>query len=259
MRCLWRAQLNDHLSRSLASLFANLCYFIACLKMKVRILSQGQVQGRLPKWERDPVETSRSHQILKLQWSLTVKSQGSAPPTLKGLLPRANHSDRKGIINPTRHPGLLTTLKEWKLTQKNFWMWVRNSVIFFLPVHLDVYIKTKHWGFHGGSVVKNPPANAEVQFSSVAQSCLTLCNPMTCSTPHLPVHCQLPEFTQTHVHWVGDAVQPSHPLSSPSPAFSLSQHQGLFKWISSSYQVAKVLEFRLQHQSLQWIFRTDLL
>ena len=68
------------------------------------------------------------------------------------------------------------------------------------------------------------------------------------------------EFTQTHVHWVGDAIQPSHPLSSPSPpAFSLSQHQGLFQWVSSSHQVAKVLGFQLQHQSFQWIPRTDLL
>ena len=75
-----------------------------------------------------------------------------------------------------------------------------------------------------------------IQFSSVAQSCPTLCNPMNCSTPGLPFHCQLPEFTQTHVHWVGDAMQPSHPLSSPSPpAFNLSQHQGLFQWISSSH------------------------
>ena len=81
-----------------------------------------------------------------------------------------------------------------------------------------------------------------VQFSSVAQSCLTLCNSMNCSMPGLPVHPQLLEFTQTHVHWVGDATQPSHPLSSPSPpALKLSQHQGLFKWVSSSYQVAKVL------------------
>ena len=81
------------------------------------------------------------------------------------------------------------------------------------------------------------------QFSSVAQSCPTLCAPMNGSTPGLPVHHQLPEFTQTHVHWVSDAIQPSHPLSSPSPpAFSLSQHQGLFKWVSSSHQVAKVLE-----------------
>ena len=76
-----------------------------------------------------------------------------------------------------------------------------------------------------------------LQFSSVAQLCLTLCNPMDCSTPGLPVHHQHPDFTWTHVHWVDDAIQPSHPLSFPSPpTFSLSQHQGLFKWISSSYQ-----------------------
>ena len=85
-----------------------------------------------------------------------------------------------------------------------------------------------------------------------------LCNPMDCSTPGPPVHQQLQEFTQTHVHWVSDAIQTSHPLSFPSPpAFNLSQHQGLFKWISSSHQLAKVLEFQLQHQSFQWIFRID--
>ena len=101
---------------------------------------------------------------------------------------------------------------------------------------------------------------SRVQYSSVVQSCLTLCDPMECSTPGLPVHRQLPEFTQTHVHWVGYAIQPSHPLSSPSPpALNLSQHQGLFKWVSSSHQVAKVLEFQLQHQSFLWIFRTDIL
>ena len=99
-----------------------------------------------------------------------------------------------------------------------------------------------------------------IQFSSVTQSCLTLCDPMDCSTPGLPVHHQLLEFTQTHVHWVGDAIQPSHPLSSPSPpAFNLSQHQGLFKWVISLHQVAKLLEFQLQHQSFQWTPRTDLL
>ena len=99
-----------------------------------------------------------------------------------------------------------------------------------------------------------------VQFSSVAQSCPTLCDPMNRSTPGLPVHHQLPEFTQTHVHRVGDAIQPSPPLSSPSPpALNLSQHQGLFKWVSSSHQGAKVLEFQPQHQSFQWIFRTDFL
>ena len=101
---------------------------------------------------------------------------------------------------------------------------------------------------------------SSIQFSSVAQSCPTLCNPMNRSTPGLPVHHQLPESTQTHVYWVGDAIQPSHPLSSPSPsAFNLSQHQGLFKWVSSLHQVAKVLEFQLQHQSFPWIFSTDFL
>ena len=102
--------------------------------------------------------------------------------------------------------------------------------------------------------------SSSVQFSSVSQSCPTLSDPMDHSTPGLPVHYQLLELTQTHVHWVGDAIQPSHPLSSPSPpAFNLSQNQGLFKWVSYFHQVAKVLEFQLQHQSFQWTLRTDLL
>ena len=96
-------------------------------------------------------------------------------------------------------------------------------------------------------------------FSSVAQSCLTLCNPINCSTPGLPVHHQLPEFSQIHAHRFGDAIQPSH-LSSPSPpAPNPSQHQGLFQWGNSSHEVAKVLEFQPQHQSFQWTPKTDLL
>ena len=99
-----------------------------------------------------------------------------------------------------------------------------------------------------------------VRFSSVAQSCPTLCDPMSLSMPGLPVHHQLLEFTQTHVHWVGDAIQPYHSLSSPSPpAPNPSQHQGLFQWVNSLHEVAKVLEFQLQHQSFQWTPRTDLL
>ena len=102
--------------------------------------------------------------------------------------------------------------------------------------------------------------NKLVQFSSVAQSCPIICDPMNCSTPGCPIHCQLQESTQTHVHWVGDAIQPSHALSSPSPpALNLSQHQGLLKWVSSSHQVAKVLEIQLQHHSFQWTPRTHLL
>ena len=102
------------------------------------------------------------------------------------------------------------------------------------------------------TVVKAPH-----QFSSVAQSCLTLGDPMDCSTPGLPVLHHLPELAQTHICWVGDAIQPSHPLSSPPSTFSLSQHQGLFQGVSSSHQVAKVLGFQLQHQSFQWTFRTN--
>ena len=122
-----------------------------------------------------------------------------------------------------------------------------------------------------------------IQFSSVQSlSRVRLCNPMDYSTPGLPVHHQLLEFAQTHVHWVSDAIQPSHPLSSPSPSAlnlsqhqglfqwvgslhqvakalssNLSQHQGLFQWVGSSHQVAKVLELRHQYHSFQWIFRVE--
>ena len=102
-------------------------------------------------------------------------------------------------------------------------------------------------------------------FSSVTQSCPTLHDPMDCSMPGFLVHHQLPELAQTHVHRVSDAIQPSHPLLSPSlpkekiVSFNLSQHRGLFQRVSSLHQVAKVLEFQLQHQSFQWIFRTDFL
>ena len=131
--------------------------------------------------------------------------------------------------------------------------------------------KTKSRDFPGGPVVKTPAANARgmgsslvgelrshmLQFSSVAQSYLTLCDPKDCSMPGFPVHHQLLEPTQTCVHWVSDAIQPSHSLSSPSPpAFNLCLHQDLFKWVSSSQQMEE-LEF--QNQSFQWIFRTDCL
>ena len=97
-----------------------------------------------------------------------------------------------------------------------------------------------------------------IQFSSFVQSCSTLCNPMNCSTPGFPVQRQLLELIQTHVHWVGDDIQPSHPLLSPSPpAFNLSHHQGLFQWVSSLHQMVKGLE--LQHQSFQRICRTGFL
>ena len=101
---------------------------------------------------------------------------------------------------------------------------------------------------------------ALVQFSSVTQSCPTLCDAMNCSTPGLPIYHQLPEFTQTHIHRISDAIQPSHPLSFPSPpAPNPFQHQRLFQWVNSLHEVAKVLEFQLQHHSFQSNPRADLL
>ena len=93
----------------------------------------------------------------------------------------------------------------------------------------------------------------------VAQLCLTLCDPTDCSTPGFSLLHHFPKLIQTHAHWVGDTIQPSHPLLSPSPAFNLSQHQDLFQWVNSLHQVTKVLGPQPQHQSLQWIFRADFL
>ena len=126
-----------------------------------------------------------------------------------------------------------------------------NYFLFLCIMH------STHYHLHYYATVHLTPVF--IQFTSVTQSCPTLCNPIDCSMPGLPVHHQLKQFTQTQVHWVSDAIQPSHPLLATSPAFNLSQHQGLFRWVSSLHQVAKVLEFQLQHQSFQWIFRTDFL
>jgi len=124
---------------------------------------------------------------------------------------------KKDLHDPDNHDGVTTHLE---------------------PDILECEVK---WAF--GSITMN---KVSVQFSSVAWSCPTLCDPMNHSTPGLPVHHQLLEFTQTHVHQVSDAIQPSHPLSSPSPpAPNPSQHQSLFQGVNSSHEVAKVLEFQL--------------
>ena len=110
-------------------------------------------------------------------------------------------------------------------------LWGKHKSTFYLTPYLSLNFFWKE------------TQSTSVQFSSVTPFCPTLCDPMGCSMPSLPVHHQLPEITQTHVHWVSDSIQPSHPLSSPSPpTFNLSQHQGLFKWVSSSHQVAKSTE-----------------
>ena len=119
--------------------------------------------------------------------------------------------------------------------------------VILVPLAQDASSRCPHSSLKKGETRKGGP----LPLNSVQSlSRVQLCNPINRSTPGLPVHHHLPESTQTHVHWVDDAIQPSHPLSSPSPpALNLSQHQGLFKWVSSLHQVAKVLEFQLQHQS----------
>ena len=143
--------------------------------------------------------------------------------------------------------------------------WIRSCQINLHPRKIHCFsreVLSLFW--MKGRVTKNHWSNEGwciSSFSSVQllSSVQLFATPWTaCSTPGLPVHHQVLEFTQTHVHQVGDAIQPSHPLSSPSP-FSLSQHQGLFQSVSSLHQVAKVLEFQLQHQSFQWTPRTDFL
>ena len=118
------------------------------------------------------------------------------------------------------------------------------------------------WAARKASLNRNTHDKIMCWFSSIQSLSRVrlFVTPWNYSMPGFPVHHQLPGITQTHVHWVGDAVQPSHLLLSPSPPiFSLSKHQGLFKWVSSSHELAKVLEFQLQHQSFQWILRTDIL
>ena len=144
-------------------------------------------------------------------------------------------------------------------------------VVSFLEVFCLLFFKSPELGAQEACNPKTPLStrqknnNKESLFSqpgggSAAKLCLTVCNPRDCSTPGFPVHQQISELVQTHVHRVGDAIQSSHPLLYPSPpAFNLSQHQDLFQWVSSSHQVAKVLEFQLQHQSFQWIFRAGFL
>ena len=142
---------------------------------------------------------------------------------------------------------------------KNRIVYAYDFGIFF---HLTIYYEHSSKSIHTDLIFLNSCiiVHSMNEFGSVTQLCLTLCNPTDCSTPGFPVHYQLSELAQTHIHRVSDAIQPSHPLFSPSLlAFNLSQNQDIFQWVSSSLQVAKVLEFQFQHQSFQCIFRTDFL
>ena len=139
---------------------------------------------------------------------------------------------------------------------ESFWCTPKMNMMYYVS-YISLLRKNTQWGKDGLSN-KCCMEMLSVQFSHSVMSDYLW--PMDCSTPGFPVHHQLLELALTHVHQVGDAIQPFHPLLSPSPpTFNLPQHQGLFQWVNSSHQVAKVLEFQLQHQSFQWIFRTDFL
>ena len=147
---------------------------------------------------------------------------------------------------------------------ETFLWWSRNFLVQvpLFPVSLPATLTSTHLVNNLCFITEkaNWDRSSSSSSTSIAHSCPTLCDPMNRSMPGLPVYHKLPDFTQTHAHQVGEAIQPSHPLSSPSPpAPNHSQHQGLFQWVNSSHEVAKVLEFQLQHQSFQWTPRTDLL
>ena len=161
------------------------------------------------------------------------------------------YEQKKGQVNPwpLLPPSLVPTCSKKQLQRPHHWALMAHghcmgagSLLRGFPPQLLLQLERI---FPGTQSVRRIRISL-VQFSSVAQLCPTLCDPMNRSTPGLPVHHQLPEFTQTHIHGVSDAIQPSHPLSSPSPpAPNPSQHQGLFQGVNSSHEVAKVLEFQL--------------
>ena len=199
------------------------CVLLSHVQLCNPIAHQALLQARILEWVAIPFSlVAQMVKHLAAMRETPVRSLGQEDPLEKEMATLSSTLAWK--IPWTEEPGRLQSMGSQRVRHN----WTTSLSFFFS--------KTK---WH--------------QFSSVAQSCPTLCDPMNCSSPGLPVHHQRPESTHTHVHWVGDAIQPSHPLLSPSPpALNLSQHQGLFKSVSSLHQVAKVLEFQLQHQSFQW-------
>ena len=167
------------------------------------------------------VSSFKMFTYIKWRWSRSVVPDSLRPHGLY-LPDSSNH----GIFQ--------ARLLEWVAFQFHLFL-EKPDILRYSLVVFYTWCITVMW-----NLLHHCPVFSSVQFSPVAQLCLTLCSSMDCSTPGLPVHHQLPEFTQTHVHWVSDAIQTSHPLSFPScPSFNLSQHQGHFQWVSSSYHVAK--------------------
>ena len=182
-------------------------------------------------------------QIWSLGWEDPLeKENGKIPWNRNGI-----HSSTLALkIRRTEEPGGLQSLE----LQRVRYNWVYRQAVFKMIFTLIVYQKPKENTFwREMTAVKTLDNFVISQFSSFPQSCPNICDSMGCNTPGFPVHHQLPWIAQTHVHWVSDAIQPSHPLLYPSPpAFNLSLRQGLFQWINSLHQVANVLKLQLQHQ-----------
>ena len=208
------------------------------------------------------------HGILQeriLEWDVISSFRGYSPPRYWTcvLLCPLNWQAGSLLVGPTgktkakKYSTVIHSLE--KLKSMQYKSAIRNVIKFSKTIFQGWFRFTEKLGGKCRVFIEGLSQHMH-QYSSAAQSCLTLCNPMNCSTPGLPVHHQLPKFTQTNVHWVCDVIQLSHPLSSPSPpAPNPSQHQDLFQWVNSSHEVAKVLDFQPQHQSFQWTPRTGLL
>ena len=189
--------------------------------------------------------------ILGLSYGLAGKESNCIVGDL-GSIPELGRSHGEGKGYPLQYSGLKNSMDciVHGVAKSQIWLSDLYSLYGWWSVHsegLGLKKKKKKTRLKQPHVIPTfLKERHSVQFSSVTQSCPTLCDPMNHSMPGLSVHHQLPEFTQTHVHWVSDAIQPSHPLSSPSPpAPNPSQHQSLFQWVNSSHEVAKVLEFQL--------------
>ena len=167
-----------------------------------------------------------------LEWIAIFYSRGFDPYPDPGTEPAPESPALAGRFFKTAPPG--------KPQIDSFSYICLRRMLLMATIDKNNYISPSEWQ------CQNTPCSWSDQIRSVAQLCPTFCDPMNRSTPGLPVHHQFPEFTETHAHRVSDAIQPSHPLSSPSPpAHNLSQHQSLFQWVNSSHEVAKVLEFQL--------------
>ena len=203
-------------------------------------------------WSTGSVYCNTVMKILHTLWKLSLALQKMVVEAMTSVFLISHHDHYHQGGSPGPRGGSEEHL-EWRILHQVWWyqllrLETKKTKVSFLGNIISLWFTDEIYTFlqRERNVPDGDRYPPPVQFSSVAQLCPTFCDPMNCSTPGLPLHHQLLDFTQTHVHQVSDAIQPSHPLSSPSPpAPNPSQHQSLFQWVNSSHEVAKVLEFQL--------------